>query len=63
MADMSDLDDVHLGSSVILPVSVALLSVRVELLQGVGSEWLEEVEEETHLTRPSPCDWGRRWRE
>ena len=37
---MSDLDDVHLGSSVILPVSVALLSVGVELLQGVGSEWL-----------------------
>ena len=40
MADMSDLDDVHLGSSVILSVSVALLSVGVELLQGVGSEWL-----------------------
>ena len=40
MADMSDLDDVHLGSSVILPVGVALLGVGVELLQGVGSEYL-----------------------
>ena len=40
MADMSDLDDVHLGPSVTLSVSVALLGVGVELLQGVGSEWL-----------------------
>ena len=38
IADMSDLDDVHLGSPVILPVNVALLGVRVELLQRVGSD-------------------------